>query len=51
MRPDSGDLGKDESVAGGSLGADGDYWHPQAAQTPPDVNAQAGFPLLRPEKK
>ncbi len=46
VQPDSGSLSKDEGVASGVLGADSAYWHPEAAQSPPDVNAQAGFPLV-----
>jgi metallophosphoesterase (TIGR03767 family) len=46
VQPDSGDLGKDESVSAGAFGPDVNYWHPQAAQSPPDNNAQAGFPLV-----
>ncbi|QIY65911.2 TIGR03767 family metallophosphoesterase [Streptomyces sp. RPA4-2] len=46
VRPDSGDLTKDESVAGGQFGTETHYWHPEARQTPPDNNALHGFPVV-----
>ncbi|MFF3560845.1 TIGR03767 family metallophosphoesterase [Streptomyces sp. NPDC002574] len=46
VRPDSGNLTKDESVATGAFGADAHYWHPEVRQSPPDNNDLAGFPLV-----
>ncbi|MFE3162682.1 TIGR03767 family metallophosphoesterase [Streptomyces sp. NPDC059224] len=46
VRPDSGDLTKDESMSGGQFGTETHYWHPEARQTPPDNNAQHGFPVV-----
>ncbi|MGW3633015.1 TIGR03767 family metallophosphoesterase [Streptomyces sp. NPDC005122] len=46
VRPDSGDLTKDESVSGGQFGTETHYWHPEARQTPPDNNALHGFPVV-----
>ena len=46
VHPDSGTLGKDESVSGGTFGTDTGYWHPEARQTPPDTNALHGFPVV-----
>ncbi|MFJ2397760.1 TIGR03767 family metallophosphoesterase [Streptomyces sp. NPDC087843] len=46
VRPDSGDLTQDESVAGGQFGTETHYWHPEARQTPPDNNALHGFPVV-----
>ncbi|MFJ3306755.1 TIGR03767 family metallophosphoesterase [Streptomyces sp. NPDC086549] len=46
VRPDSGDLAKDESVSSGVFGPDADYWHPEAHQNPPDNNDLNGFPVL-----
>ncbi len=46
VQADSGDLGKDESVSSGALGADVGYWHPEALQSPPDNNSLNGFPLV-----
>ncbi|MER7675604.1 TIGR03767 family metallophosphoesterase [Streptomyces sp. NPDC096934] len=46
VHPDSGDLTKDESVAGGQFGTETHYWHPEARQTPPDDNALHGFPVV-----
>ncbi|MFJ8008344.1 TIGR03767 family metallophosphoesterase [Streptomyces fagopyri] len=46
VRPDSGDLTKDESVSGGQFGTETHYWHPEARQTPPDTNALHGFPVV-----
>jgi metallophosphoesterase (TIGR03767 family) len=46
VQPDSGSLTKDESVSAGAFGPDVHYWHPEAAQSPADENAQVGFPIL-----
>ncbi|GAA5035862.1 TIGR03767 family metallophosphoesterase [Streptomyces siamensis] len=46
VRPDSGDLTKDESVASGQFGTETHYWHPEARQTPPDNNTLHGFPVV-----
>ena len=46
VQPDSGSLTKDESVSAGAFGPDINYWHPEAAQSPADNNAQVGFPIL-----
>jgi metallophosphoesterase (TIGR03767 family) len=46
VRPDSGNLAKDESVSSGVFGPDVNYWHPEAHQNPPDNNDLNGFPVL-----
>jgi metallophosphoesterase (TIGR03767 family) len=46
VRPDSGDLAKDESVSSGIFGPDANYWHPEAHQNPPDNDDLNGFPVL-----
>lgn len=46
VQPDSGSLTLDESVSAGAFGPDVNYWHPEAAQSPADNNARAGFPIL-----
>ncbi|MET7286474.1 TIGR03767 family metallophosphoesterase [Streptomyces sp. NPDC005573] len=46
VRPDSGDLTKDESVSSGAFGPDVNYWHPEARQNPPDNNDLKGFPVV-----
>ncbi|WP_330456248.1 TIGR03767 family metallophosphoesterase [Streptomyces sp. NBC_00820] len=46
VRPDSGDLAKDESVSSGVFGPDTGYWHPEAHQNPPDSNDLHGFPVI-----
>lgn len=44
VRPDSGNLAKDESVAAGTFGTDVHYWHPEARQSPPDNNDLVASP-------
>ncbi|MGW1726678.1 TIGR03767 family metallophosphoesterase [Streptomyces sp. NPDC002306] len=46
VRPDSGDLARDESVGSGQFGVETHYWHPEARQTPPDNHGQHGFPVV-----